>query len=355
MSRSAPFIIAGERIRLGETRNVSLPVSETYTGEQVALPVRVVRAKRSGPCVFVTAAVHGDEVNGTGIVRELLFGEPLELKRGTLLCIPVVNIFGFESHDRYMPDRRDLNRSFPGSPSGSLASRYAHLLMQEIISRCDFGLDLHSAAAMRTNFPNVRGDFGRPDVRELAEVLGCELMVNGKGPEGSLRRAACEAHCPTVVLEAGEVGKIEPTVVEIGVRGVRNVLIHLGMLDGEIVRPAYQTTVNKTTWVRAELGGLLRFHVAPGDLVEGGEPLASNQSIFGEARSIIIAPLDGIVLGMTTHPAVKPGEPICHLALPGRRLSAIRKILRGVHGESPESRLRQDLASSIAVSRPTLR
>jgi predicted deacylase len=222
--------------------------------------------------------------------------------------------------------------------------------MREIVAKCDYGFDLHSAAATRTNFPNVRGDLSIPGVRALATAVGCELIVNGKGPEGSFRRAACSAGCPTVILEAGEVGKIEPAIVEVGLRGVGNLLIHLGLIEGTIRRPAYQARVSRTTWVRAELGGLLRFHVAPGDLVSGGQPLASNESVFGVARSMIIAPQDGIVLGMTTHPAVKPGEPVCHIAIPDRKIGRIRKALAEVSAESPEARIRDDLASSIAVS-----
>jgi predicted deacylase len=224
------------------------------------------------------------------------------------------------------------------------------MLMTEIIEHCDFAVDLHSAAAERTNFPNVRADLRDKSTRALAEAFGCELLVNGKGPEGSMRRAACDAGCPTIILEAGEVGKIEPGVLEIGFRGVRNVLVHLGMLEGELVRPVYQTTVNKTTWVRAELGGLLRFHVTPGELVQQGQALATNESIFGEARSIIVSPVDGIVLGMTTHPAVKPGEPVCHIARPGRRLSSIRRALSQMPEGSLATRVRDELASSIAVS-----
>ena len=323
-----------------------------YTGETVYLPIRVIRARKPGPRVFLTAAVHGDEVNGTGIIRQFVFERRVILKRGTLICAPVVNIFGFETHDRYLPDRRDLNRSFPGSAQGSMASRLAHTIMNQIVRQCDYGIDLHSASDKRTNYPNIRGDLRDPEIEKLAEAFGCELLVNGKGPEGSMRRTASDAGCRTIILEAGEIGKIEPAVLRIGVRGVQNVLVHLGMMDGTIESPVYQTKVFKTSWVRAELGGLLRFHVAPGDLVKAGQPLATNESIFGDARSMIISPADGIVLGMTTHPAVKPGEPVCHIARPGRRLSLIRKALAGVADGSPDARIRDDLASSIAVSPP---
>jgi len=319
--------IGGERIRVGETRDLRLKVSETYTGEPVALPIRVVRARQPGPTVFVTAAVHGDEVNGTGIIREFVFGNPIDLRRGTLICIPVVNVFGFERHERYLPDRRDLNRMFPGSETGSLASRIAYHLFEEVIRKSDFGIDLHSAAEYRTNYPNIRGDLSNPGVKRIAHAFGCELIVNGKGPDGSLRRCACDVGVPTIILEAGEVAKIEPSVLQIGMAGIHNVLIDLEMIRGRRQSPVYQVEVHRTTWVRAELGGLLRFHVAPGALVEGGQPIASCESVFGESQSVLIAPSNGIVLGMVTHPAVNPGEPVCHIAHPRRSIHRIRRAI----------------------------
>jgi hypothetical protein len=349
MSTRTSLIIGGRRIRAGEQRDIHLQVSETYTGDPVKIAIRVIRARRPGPRLLITAAVHGDELNGTGIIREMLFGEAPALKRGSLICVPVVNVFGFERNERDMPDRRDLNRSFPGSALGSLASRVAHAFLSQVVSQADLCIDLHSAAATRTNYPNVRGDLSIPEVRALAEALGCELIVNGKGPEGSLRRAACDLGCPTVILEAGEVAKIEPTVLELGLRGINNVLVALDMIDGRRQEPVYQTTVHKTTWVRAELGGLLRFHVAPGALVEGGEPIATNESVFGEAQSVLISPTDGIILGMTTLPAVKPGEPVVHVALPRKKLSSIRRALQNAPQQSLAYRLRHELATNVSV------
>jgi len=343
------FVIGSERIAPGETRDVRLKMSESYTGDPVELFVRVIRAKEKGPTGFLTAAVHGDEINGAGMIRELAFSTPLRLRRGTLLCIPVVNVFGFETHTRYLPDRRDLNRSFPGSGRGSLASRYAHTLFTEIVSRCDFGIDLHTAAVRNTNFPNIRADLDTADVKKLARAFGCELIVNSKGPNGSLRRAACAAGCPTIVLEAGEVWKVEPAVLGVGMRGVRNVLISFGMLEGKPGLPPYQVVVNKTTWVRADLGGILRFHVAPGDIVLGGQPIATNSSLFGEARSILISPVDGIVMGMTTLPAVKPGEPVCMIAIPDKRIATIRRALEKSSDRATHQKLRDDLAKSLSI------
>lgn len=337
-------------IARGETRDIHLRVSQSAAGDPVTLPIRVIRAKKPGPRVFVTAAVHGDELNGMGVIHTLLFEEPLDLVTGTLALVPVLNIFGFEARDRYMPDGRDLNRSFPGMETGSLSSRVARIIFREIVQGSDYGVDLHSAAAPRTNFPNVRGDLSVPSVRSLARAFGCELIVNGKGPEKSLRREATRAGCPTIILEAGEPGKIEPAILEVGIRGVKNVLKALGMLDGEPIRPAYQARVNKATWVRADVGGILRFHVSPGEPVEADQPIATNVSVFGREQSVLVSPVDGIVLGMTTLPTVKPGEPVCHIAIPDKTLRVVRKAIAKGDPQALHHRLRTDLATNISVS-----
>ncbi len=344
------FRIGGVAIRRGESRDIRLKISERYTGDPINLPIKVVRGKKNGPALFVSAAVHGDELNGTGIVHDIMYEESLNLLCGTLVLVPVLNIFGFETQDRYMPDRRDLNRSFPGYREGSLASRVAYVIFDQIVRRCNYGIDLHSAALPRTNFPNVRGDLTNPTVRRLAQAFGCELIVNGKGPLKSLRREATRAGCPTIILEAGETGKIEPGVLEVGTRGVYNVLKELGMLEGEVIRPSYQTRVDKATWVRAEVGGILRFHVSPGEPVDAGQPIATNSSVFGRDRNVLVSPVDGIVLGMTTLPTVKPGEPVCHIAVPRRTIRSIRRTIRRMSENSLHQRLREDLATNISVS-----
>jgi predicted deacylase len=350
--RSRRFRLAGEDIAYSECRDTRLKISETYTGDPIAVPIRVIRGPKPGPHVFVSAALHGDELTGTGIIHELLHGGALDLLRGTLLLIPVVNVFGFENHDRYLPDRRDLNRVFPGAAAGSLASRIAHAFMTEIVGQCDYGIDLHSAAQTRTNFPNVRGDMSIPEVKRIAEAFGCELIVDGRGPEGCMRLEACKAGCATIILEAGEPMKAEPAMLEVGVRGIRNVLSSLGMIEAKLFEPPYQTTVQKTTWVRAEVGGFLRFHIKPGDIVEAGGAVASNFSILGNHQNILRSPVDGIVLGMATSPAVKPGEPVCHIAIPGGKIAGVRKTLSSLSEKSLPRRVRSSLATGFAVSDP---
>ncbi len=352
MTRDAPIQIGGVSVAPGERRDAQIVVSESYSGLPVGVPVTVWRAAAPGPTVFVSAAVHGDELNGAGIVRELLLNPTFELAAGNLVLLPVVNVLGLDRHQRYLPDRRDLNRSFPGSAEGSPARRFAHAIFTGIVRQCDFGIDLHTAAVRRTNFPNVRGDLSRAAVARLAQATGAELIINGKGPQGSLRRAACIAGCPTIILEAGEVWKIEPSVMEFGVRAIRNVLIELGMVVGKRREPKYQVRIDKTKWVRAEVGGVLQFHVAPGDVVETGQPLATKSNLLGREQVELCSPADGVVVGMTTLPMVNPGDPVCHLAIPRDGVQAIRRAHRRYSEESLHERLRDDLSTSVAVSEP---
>ncbi len=347
--KNGSFKIGGQTVKPGEMKDIRLQISETYLGEPVFVPLRVIRSIQPGPVLFVTAAIHGDEINGTGIIHDFLFGSQIELLRGTLVLAPVINVFGFEAHERYLPDRRDLNRSFPGSANGSLASRVAHKLMSEFPERCDYGIDLHTAAFQRTNYPNVRADLSNPEVKRLANAFGCALVIDGKGPVGSFRRECTKHKCPTIILEAGEPWKVEPGILQIGVQGIRNVLIHFNMLAGTAVEPPYQALIRKTTWIRATVGGILKFHVSPGQFVEEGQPIATNYSILGQEQNVLRSKYNGIIIGMTTMPAVKPGEPICHVGMvPPRLLKTYRKRLeRGP--EDPHLRVEHELATNMDI------
>ncbi|MEX2219945.1 MAG: succinylglutamate desuccinylase/aspartoacylase family protein [Phycisphaerales bacterium] len=323
------FHIARARVGPGETRDLSLKVSESYSGAPIRLPVRVIRGTAPGPALFVCGAVHGDELNGAGIVRELILGEPPAVVAGTLVLVPVVNMFGFEHHSRYLPDRRDLNRSFPGSRAGSLTARLASTFFREVVLRCQYGIDLHSAASHRTNLPHIRADLTEPRTARLARAFGCELIVNTPGPEQSLRRAACQAGCATVVLEAGEVWKVERDVLRTGVRGVQNVLAELGMIEGTPREAPYQIEVARTVWVRSPTGGMLQFHVALGELVERGQPVAVCSDLLGHGRTPVRSHVEGVVMSVSTLPVVKPGDPVCHIAVPTGGLPGLRASLEG--------------------------
>lgn len=342
----------GETIAPGESRNVQLAVGESYSSMTLQIQLHIRRALEDGPVVFVTAALHGDEINGCGAVRQLIQDEDFRLQRGALILVPVLNLPAFDRHSRYLPDRRDLNRSFPGTAGGSLASRMAHTIFNEIVTRCDYGIDLHTASVRRTNYPTVRGDLTNPEVKKLARAFGTDLIMNGKGPKNSFRREACAAGCPTIIMEGGEVWKVEPGIVETAVRGIKNVLCELQMLDEQAEKPPYQIIIEKSKWIRAEHGGFLQFHIAPGDLVEKGQPLTTNTTILGEEQSTLYAPFNGVVMGMTSLPTISPGEPICHLGqLPRQyrpeKLMAVREKKDGL-----EQQVFEELGSNVLIVDP---
>ena len=335
----------------GQHKEGRLVVSESYAGVDIAIPFSVWRGEADGPAVFITAAVHGDEINGSGAIRHILMHWPFTLSAGTLVLVPVVNLMGFERHTRYLPDRRDLNRSFPGSPTGSLAARLAHAVFDGLVKPCQFGIDLHTAAVRRTNFPNIRGNLKDPATAEFARAFGAELTMHGVGPDGSLRAAAGAAGVPTIILEAGEVWKVEPTYVEHAVRGIRNCLIHLKMVEGKPEKPAYRIEADSSKWVRADNGGFLSFHVSPGDFVNQGDPIATNTDLLGNEQNVIEAPQSGVILGMTTIPSVAPGDPICHIAHPSQialeKAEAAQDKLADHH---LHERTRGDLARNVHLS-----
>jgi len=342
----------GEAILPGDSRNVKLAISESYSSMTVRIPIHIRRAKADGPVVFITAALHGDEINGTGAIQTLIQDADFQIERGSLIMVPVLNLLAFDRHSRYLPDRRDLNRSFPGSATGSLASRMARRIFDEIVMRCDYGIDLHTAAVRRTNYPNVRGHMRNPQVRRLAEAFGANIIIDGKGPQGALRREACEAGCPTIIMEGGEVWKVEPGIVDSATRGVKNVLRDLEMMDSEREIPPYQVIIEKTKWIRAERGGFLQFHIKPGDIVDEEQPLATNTTLLGREHSMLHAPFDAVVLGMTTLPATSPGEPVCHLGrLPkGTKASTLRR--HHSREDSFEEHISEQLASNVMVVDP---
>ena len=339
----------GTEIPPGEARDTKLAVGESYSGMTVQIPIHIRRAVEDGPVVFVTAALHGDEINGTGAIRQLIQDDDFPLIRGAVIFAPVLNILGFDRHSRYLPDRRDLNRAFPGIEGGSLASRMAKTIFDEIVLRCDFGIDLHTAAVRRTNYPNIRADLMNPKVKDMAKAFGCELLLNGRGPKGSLRREATEAGCPTIVMEGGEVSKVEPGIVQSAVRGTRNLLSHLGMLDEQEQSPDYQIVIQKSKWIRAERGGFLQFHVKPGDILEKDQPIATNTTLLGHERSVLRSPFHAVVIGMTTLPATSPGEPICNLGkLPKSTKPTEFRRLRSEE-DGLEERVVEELSSNVLV------
>ena len=351
-ARKSMFDWFGEKIAPGEARNVHLVVGESYSSMTVDIQIHIRRAQEDGPVVFVTGALHGDEINGCGAIRQLIQDDDFQVQRGAIVLIPVLNLPAFERHSRYLPDRRDLNRSFPGSVDGSLAGRMAFTIFNELVMRCDYGIDLHTASVRRTNYPTVRGDLAVPEVRRLAEAFGAEIIMNSKGPKNSFRREACYAGCPTIIMEGGEVWKVEPGIVETAVRGIKNVLRELNMLEGGIESPAYQIVIEKSKWIRAERGGFLDFHIKPGDIVKQGQPIATNTTILGESQDTLYAPFNGVVMGMTSLPSISPGEPICNLGKLPIQYSPEKLARLRAKEDGLEQQVLDDLGTNVLVTGP---
>lgn len=312
----AAFMLNDYEIQAGSRKTVDLPVSVLSDHTPVAMSVHIIHGRLDGPTVFVSAGVHGDEVIGVEIVRRLLRASNLKSLRGTLIVIPIVNAFGFINHSRYLPDRRDLNRSFPGSTGGSLAARLAHLFLNEIVARCDFGIDLHSAAVNRINLPQIRISPDNPRTAELAEVFGAPVILHSSLREGSLRGAAKDIGKDVLLFEAGEGLRFDEMSVRAGVAGILRVLRHVDMVSAKgIAKPkAPSQYCTSSKWLRAPAGGLLRTFRAEGDVVAKGDLMAAVCDPFGEEEQEIVAPFSGIIVGRAMMPIVNEGDAVFHLA-----------------------------------------
>ena len=312
----APFEIAGKSVAPGQVETVHLPVSTLPDHTPVTLSVEVHHGKRAGPTLFVSAAVHGDEVIGVEIVRRLLRAPQLASLRGTLLVIPIVNSFGFLNRSRYLPDRRDLNRCFPGHPSGSLGSRLAHIFLHDVVLRCDFGIDLHSAAIHRTNLPQIRVSPDDKKTGAMARAFGAPVILTSPLRDGSLRGEAAERGTPVLLFEAGEGLRFDELAVRAGVAGILRVMRSLDMLPAKGIAKAKAEPYlcEASSWVRASTGGLLRTFRAEGELVDEGDILATVSDPFGGAETDVLAPGPGILIGRAILPVVNEGDALFHLA-----------------------------------------
>lgn len=308
--------IGGVDIYPGESKKIDLPVVRLYTDTEIKMPVYVKRAKKEGPVVFVSAAVHGDELNGVEIIRRLIRRSTLKLAKGTLIFVPMVNVYGVLNQSRYMPDRRDLNRVFPGSTKGSLAGRLAHIFLNEIVRKCDYGIDLHTGAIHRSNLPQIRADLDDVETRAMAEKFGVPVLLNSNLRDGSLRESAVEHGVKILLYEAGEALRFDELSIRAGERGVINVLAHLDMIrkrrsSNKRIMPfiAYSSS-----WVRADTSGFVRDRVQIGDQVTKGQVLAEIGDSFGEIQSKVKAGREGIIIGKQNIPLVQEGDAMFHIA-----------------------------------------
>ncbi|MCZ4352285.1 succinylglutamate desuccinylase/aspartoacylase family protein [Roseovarius aestuarii] len=324
MPHTSAFEIGGQAIAPGSRATVDIPVSTLPDQTPVALSIHVIHGRRPGPVMFVSAAVHGDEVIGVEIVRRLLRASPLRAMAGTLLAVPIVNTYGFLNHTRYLPDRRDLNRCFPGGSEGSMASRLADIFMREVVLRASVGIDLHSAAIHRTNLPQLRLSPGNARLAELGRAFAAPVMLSSKLRDGSLRMAAESKGIDVLLYEAGEGLRFDELAARSGVSGILRVMHALGMVGQKGVPKARHASVfcDSSRWFRAPAGGLFRGYRATGDAVEEGTVMGAISDPFGETETEVVCDAPGIVIGRTNMPVVYEGEALFHIAQTARAEAA---------------------------------
>ncbi|MCE0495415.1 succinylglutamate desuccinylase/aspartoacylase family protein [Vibrio salinus] len=311
--------IADVDIKPGEKCQIDIPVARLYTDTELSIPVHVQRAEKKGPTVFVSAAVHGDELNGIEIIRRLIQLN-LNVIRGTLILVPMVNVYGVLNQSRYLPDRRDLNRSFPGSLKGSLAARLANKFMTNIVRHCDYGIDLHTGAIHRSNLPQIRANLSDEKTLNLAEVFGVPVLINSVLRDGSLREAATEKGTRILLYEAGEALRFDELSIQAGVRGVKNILMNLGLLrkHRSKKRKIEPFVANKSEWIRAAGSGFVNEFTHLGEQVEKGQILAEINSPLGDLIQTVISTRSGIVIGKQKIPLVQEGDALFHIAYFGK-------------------------------------
>lgn len=311
--RNRPITVAGVTVPPGRRRTLEIPAGRLVTGTDLGLPAAVVNGSRPGPQIWLSAAIHGDELNGVEIIRQVLDRlKPADLA-GAVLAVPIVNVFGFIGGSRYLPDRRDLNRAFPGSPRGPLASRLAYLMMQEIVGGCVAGIDFHTAADQRDNLPQVRGDLSDGGVLELASAFGAPVMIDASLRDGSLREAATTLGKKVLLYEGGQTRRFDKEAIEVGVEGTFRVLAALGMIEGVSPPVKKPRAIRLTRWVRARRGGIFRLATALGELVAEGDVLGEIGDSLGGRPTRVRASATGWVIGLTRSPLVNPGDALVNI------------------------------------------
>ena len=321
MKKSKPnsdeLVIGSHTIKRGESLKIDLPTVRLYTDTNMSIPIFVKRGKKPGPTVFVSSAIHGDELNGIEIISRLINSKAINSLRGTLIAAPMVNGYGVLNQSRYLPDRRDLNRSFPGSAKGSLAGRIAHQFMKEVVEKADFGIDLHTGAIHRSNLPQIRANLDDPGTFEMARAFGVPVLMNANLRDGSLRQAADEQGIPMLLYEAGQALRFDELSIKVGFKGILNVLRHLKMLPK--IKPRKTAGIEpfvarNSGWVRAADSGFVIHKKELGDRVKEGDVLAEIKKPLGEVSSQVLSHADGIIIGKQNIPLVQEGEAVYHIA-----------------------------------------
>lgn len=309
------FIIAGTKVEKGEDAHINLSIARLPSRTPIDIPVFVSRSSEEGPVLLLLAGLHGDEINGIEIIRRILtkgYNKPL---KGSVICVPIMNIYGFLNFSRDLPDGKDVNRSFPGSKNGSLASRVAHSLMTEIIPLVDYGIDFHTGGASRANFPQIRCVLDDTINKDLAFAFAPPFILNSIFRPNSLRRESALLGKRIIVYEAGESMRFDKDAIQIGVKGIRRVMKYLGMSNNNS-NPEYKTEIlTKATWVRARYSGLFHYFTQNGKWVEKNKVIGAITDPFGDFYSQIKSPVDGYIISVNNNPVVNQGDALMHIGM----------------------------------------
>ena len=316
-SSQKPFLYDAQ-VDPGEVRHVNYEIGETYLGRPVELPVTIINGEHPGPRLFLSAAMHGDEINGVKVIQEVASRyDPAKL-HGTLVCLHVLNVPGYIAQQRYIPIYdQDMNRAFPGSPHGSTAARMAHVIYDRFVSKCDIGIDFHTSTRNRMTVFHVRADMDDDGVRQLADAFGSPLVLSGEGSSRMLRRVASADGIPTITVEMGEANRFQPLLIDLALQGVENVLAAYEMYPE--ATPQYTelrkvlTTEQQKRWIRADQGGIVDMKWGPHPVVEEGETICTISDHFRTEEHVVTAPFTGFLVGILANPRVLPGHPLVHL------------------------------------------
>lgn len=313
MSQKEVFTIKGHTVKPGETLQVDFKIARLPTHTPIDLPVYVFRGEKPGPVLLLTAGLHGNEINGIEIVRRLVSEGKAIPECGTVIAIPIVNVYGFLQSERYLPDGKDLNRSFPGNKTGSLAQRVAHVLMNEIIPLIDYGIDFHTGGASLSNFPQIRCDFEHGINIELAEMFAPPFILNSKMIDKSFRKAAHRNGKHIIVYEGGESLRFDDYSIQEGIDGTLRMMKALKMISGAPQAPHKCITMKSTSWIRAKYAGIFHPLIAPGDTVKKNQLLGTITDPYGETTYKIKARESGHVISLNYMPVLNAGDAITHI------------------------------------------
>lgn len=322
------FRINNHKIEPGTRATIDLGAAKLYTHTEMQIPVHVIHGKKDGPVLFVSAALHGDEILGVEIIRRLLKLKFINNLAGTLIAIPVVNVFGFINQSRYSPDRRDLNRFFPGTSAGSLTSQLAKLFMDEVVDQCTHGIDLHTGSNHRVNLPQIRAYLNDPETERLANAFGTPIILDADFLEGSLRQAVHDKGIPILLYEAGEVLRFDEVAIQAGLKGIISVMRAIGMLkqSKQPRKKITPMTAKSSFWMRSPVSGIIRTKSKLGDHVSTGQVLGYVTDPFGEDETPIHSSDSGIIIGKLNLPLVYKGDALFHIA----RIGAVKKATEAI-------------------------